>query len=225
MRDAETTFLLRRFLHDGGSAMPLLRRLVDEGEREQATVLARLALKRAEGAERDELFALLAELTSAPSGWAEALERFAASPSEEAWEELMQFVPEDVFHQRLKYTVLLLTALGCDGDVLFRCVSRIGMLPELFDLAATGRVDPDTIVARASGSPAEGSWLGLAAIAAFARNDREATVRHLWRASQLDPVLSFASVSEIRDRADEELNAQLDEAGVPRDIREVMRRR
>jgi hypothetical protein len=90
------------------------------------------------------------------------------------------------------------------------------MIPELFDVADSGRVDPETIVARASGSPAEAAWLGLAAKAAFARGDRTATVRHLWRASQLNPILSYASVAEIRDRADEELNAELDRAGVAR---------
>jgi hypothetical protein len=128
----------------------------------------------------------------------------------------MRFVPEDVFYQRLKYTVLILLGLECDGDVLFRCVSRLGMIPELFDVADSGRVDPETIVARASGSPAAAAWLGLAAKAALARGDRTATVRHLWKASQLDPILSYASISEIRERADEELNAELDRAGVAR---------
>jgi hypothetical protein len=216
MSEAETTFLLRQYFHGGGSAIPVIRKLMQEGELDQAAVVARLAVRLAEGKERDEIFALLGEITSAPTGWSAALERFAAEPSEETWDELMRFVPEDVLHQRLKYTILLLLGTGCDGDVLFRCVSRFGMLPELYDVAESGRVGPDTIVARATGSPAEAAWLGLAAIAALARGDRDATVRHLWRASQLDPILSIASIVEIRERADADLNAQLDQAGVPR---------
>jgi len=216
MSEGETTFLLRHFLHGGGSAMPAIRKLIEDGELDQAAVVARLAVRMAEGDEREQLFSVLGDITSAPAGWAAALEKFAAQPSEEAWDELMRFVPDEVFHQRLKYTVLLLLGLGCDGDVLFRCVSRIGMIPELYDVAESGRVDPDTIVARASGSRAEGAWLGLAAIAALARGDRDATVRHLWRASQLDPILSYASVAEVRGKADADLHAQLDRAGVPR---------
>ena len=211
---SEATFLLRHYFHGGGSAMPAVRKLIEEGELDSAAAVVRLALRRAEGMERDELLAVLGEISSAPSGWTAALEQFAAAPSEEAWEALMRFVPEDVFYQRLKYTVLVLLGLGCDGDLLFRCVSRLGMLPELFDLADSGTVDPETIVARASGSPSEAAWLGLAAKASYARGDRAATVRHLWRASQLNPILSYASLAELRGRDDAELNAELDRAGV-----------
>jgi hypothetical protein len=216
--DPEFTFLLRRYFHGGESAMPAIRKLMASGDPDYAAVVARLALRRAEGTDREGLLAVLAEITSAPTGWATALETFAAAPSEDAWEELMRFVPEEVFHQRLKYTVLVLIGLGCDGDVLFRCVSRMGMIPELFDLADSGSVDPETIVARATGSPAEGAWLGLAAKAAFARGDRAATARHLWRASQLDPILSYGAIDEIRRAADAELNAELERAGVGRGL-------
>jgi hypothetical protein len=95
------------------------------------------------------------------------------------------------------------------------------MIPELYDLADSGTVDPATIVARADGSPVEGAWLGLAAKAAFARGDRTATARHLWRASQLDPILSFMAIDEIRRLGDEELNAELDRAGVPRGVEDL----
>lgn len=215
-RDAEITLLLRRHFYGGESAMPAVRELIAAGDLDYAAVVARLALRTAEGADRAELMSALGEISSAPTGWAAALETFAAAPSEEAWEELMRFVPEDVHYQRLKYTVVALISLGCDGDVLFRCVSRFGMLPELYDLADSGTVDPETIVQRATGSPAEAAWLGLAAKAALARGDRAATARHLWRASQLDPILSYAAIAEIRERADAELNAELDRAGVRR---------
>lgn len=214
MSDHEATLLLRHYFHGGGSALPAIRKLIEAGELDYAAVVARLAVRSAEGTEREELFAILGEITSAPSGWPAALETFAAAPSETAWEELMRFVPEDVFHQRLKYTVLVLLGLGCDGDILFRCVSRTGLLPELYDLAESGTVDPETIVARASGSPVEAVWLGLAAQAALARGDRTGTVRHLWRAFQLDPILSYVSIAEIRHKGDAELNAELDRAGM-----------
>jgi uncharacterized protein (DUF1786 family) len=71
----EATLFLRHYLTGGGSASPAIRKLIDSGEPESATVIARLALRNAEGQEREELFAILNELTSAPSGWA------AASPS------------------------------------------------------------------------------------------------------------------------------------------------
>lgn len=212
--DPEATLLLRHYLLGGGSPIPAIRKLMTAGDVDYSAVVARLALRTASGKDREELLALLHEITSAPTGWATALETFAAAPSDAAWDELMRFVPEDVFYQRLKYTVLVLIGLGCDGDILFRCVSRIGMLPELYDLADSGTVDPETIVQRATGSPAEAAWLGLAAKAAFARGDRAATTRYLWRASQLDPIFAYAAIAEIRHAADAELNAELDRAGV-----------
>lgn len=213
----ESTILLRHYFNGGGSALPAIRKLLEEGELEMAAVVARHALAQGAGSDRDELIAVLAQISSAPAGWTEALERFAAMPSEAGWNELMQFVDEDDFYQRLKYTVAVLIGLRCDGDILFRCVSRIGMIPELFDLARSGTVDPETIVARASGSAAEASWFGLAAQAALARGDRAATVRYLWRATQLDPLLSYASVLEVRHLGDAELNAELDRAGITSD--------
>jgi hypothetical protein len=160
------------------------------------------------------LIAVLAKISGAPAGWTAAMERFAAMPSESTWDELMRFVDERDFYQRLKSTVTVLAGLGCDGDILFRCVSRFGLIPELFDLARSGSVDPETIVERASGSAAEASWLALAAQAALARGDREGTVRYLWRATRLDPILSYVSVMEIRQIGDAEQNAALDRAGI-----------
>lgn len=217
----ESTILLRYYFNGGGSALPAVHKLIEEGEPEMAVVVARHALAQAEGSERVELLAILARASSAPAGWTGALERFAAEPSDAEWDHLMRFVDEEDFYQRLKYTVVLLIGLRCDGDILFRCVSRIGMIPELFDLARSGTVDPETIVSRASGSAVEASWLGLAAQAALARGDPEATVRYLWRATQLDPLLSYVSVMEIRAIGDAELNAQLDRAGITSDAGDI----
>lgn len=224
MTDPETTLLLRLYFLRGGSAPPVVQQLIDDGDLDHATVVARLALRRtSESSEREQLFQLLNQLASAPSGWSAAIETFARTPSEKAWDDLMAFVPEDVFYDRLKSTVLFLLDLECDGDILFRCVSRMGMITELYDLAESGRVDPDTIAERAAGSPAEAAWLGMAAMAAFARNDRTATTRHLWRAHNLDPMFAFTAISQIRDRSDEAMNAELDEAGIPREFEAARR--
>jgi hypothetical protein len=55
-------------------------------------------------------------------------------------------------------------------------------------------------------------------MAAFARNDRWSTLRYLREASLYgeSSVLSWASISEIRREADEELNEELDRVSVPR---------
>jgi|SRR6266851_4977308 len=63
----------------------------------------------------------------------------------------------------------LLTKLHCDGNILFRCATGIGITSDVFDLAAGGTVDPEVIVERGEGSPARSMWLALAAQAAFAR--------------------------------------------------------
>jgi hypothetical protein len=211
----ETTFLLRHWLNGGSSALAAVTSLMKE-DRGMAASVARLALRRdPESPDRSALLAILGEIGSTPAGWDEALEEFAADPSEDAWDALIRFIPEENLHQRLKYTIAMLQSLGCNGDLLFRCASRLGMLPELFDLAASGTVDPETIVARAQNSSASAAWLGLAAQAAFARGDRDATIRHLWTASQSPSAfLAFPSVSEIRQAADAELNEALDRMGV-----------
>lgn len=129
----------------------------------------------------------------------------------------MRFVPAEVFYQRLRNTFATLMRLGCDGNMLFRCTEKLGVTSDMFDLAASGTVDPELIEERGAGSPARAAWLGLAAQAAFARGDHFAVVRYLREASR-DPndVLLWASISEIREAADEPLNEELDRVGVPR---------
>jgi hypothetical protein len=216
--DDQLTFLIRRWAN-GDSAVPAVRRLVELGSHSEAATLARRVAIRAPIDALDEacLADLINEAGSPPAGWSAALEAFAATPSDEGWEELMRFVPEDVFYQRLKNTIVMLQTLHCDGDALFRCASRGGMMPELFELATSGTVDPETIAARAIGSGAAPAWLGLAAQAALARNDRFGVIRYLRAAMQNEETayLAWTSIGEIREEADEELNEQLDKVGVP----------
>lgn len=214
--DPQLTFLTRRWLN-GDSALPLVARLRELGYDTEAAATARLAVRDPKCLDRAALEAALEEIGSAPNGWVEALAEFARHPSEERWNELMTFVPEDVFYQRLRNTITTLMRLGCDGNVLFRCATRLGMTPDIFDLATSGTVDPEVIEERGSGSPARATWLGLAAQAAFARGDRFAVTRYLREAAaRPEAVLAWASITEIRAVADDELNDQLDRVGVPR---------
>lgn len=129
----------------------------------------------------------------------------------------MRFVPEDVFYQRLRTTVPLLMRLRCDGNVLFRCASKSGMSPDLFDLAASGTVDPEVIEERGDESPARSCWLGLAAQAAFARGDRFGALLYLREAMRDDEnaYLAWGSISEIRAIADDGFNEEMDRTGIP----------
>jgi hypothetical protein len=216
-RDSQSRFLARRWLLGGESALPLVQRLADDGCDAEAAATGRLALAYPDCQHRTEIEAILRRIAGEPDGWDQALRDFAQEPSEERWGELMRFVPEEVFYQRLRTTVPLLMRLGCDGNVLFRCAARLGMTPDLFDLAASGKVDPAVIEDRARDSAASSAWLGLAAQAAFARGDRFGTMRYLRDAlrDEEQAYLAWGSIGEIRQIADDEFNAELDKLGVP----------
>lgn len=214
--EPQLTFLARRWLN-GDSSLPFVEKLRELGFDDEAAATARLALRDPECLDREALEIALHEIASSPDGWLDALAAFAHDPSEEGWQQLMLFVPEEVWYQRLRNTTEVLMRLGCDGNVLFRCTAKIGMHSGIFDLARSGTVDPEVIEERGAGSPARATWLGLAAQAAFARGDRFAVIRYLRDASrEEDAFLAWASINEIREEADDELNAELDKVGVPR---------
>ena len=213
----EVTLLLRHW-SNGGSALPAVNKLAESGYPDDAATVARLALRAPDCADREGLEAAIAQAANVSDGWVSAIEEFANHPSEERWDELMRFVPVEEHYQRLRYTLALLLSLHCDGNILFQCATKLGMTSDAFDLAQSGTVDPEVIEARGEGSPARPAWLGLAALAAFTRNDRWSTLRYLREASQYgeSSALAWASISEIRSEADEELNEELDRVGVPR---------
>jgi hypothetical protein len=204
-----------------GSALPLMRLLVEADRPEQAAVLARWVLASPDCEDRDAIQALLRGLGRPPDGWDDAVAAFAARPSVEAWERLMTFCPPDVFYQRARNTLQALVGLGVDGDVLFRCATRYGTTPEAIELVDRGLVDPETCVRRGDEGTTEarGLWLGLAAQAAFARGDRFGTVRLLREAYRVaDPAFPpIGSMLSIREQADDALREMLDRAGVPSD--------
>ncbi|HEY8847654.1 MAG TPA: hypothetical protein VIO12_00070 [Thermoanaerobaculia bacterium] len=215
--DAQLRFMIRRWIN-GDSALPAVRRLLEMGYVDEAAATARVALRRENGADRAGLEAALLETANTPDNWISTLEEFAKAPSEERWEQLMRFVPEEVWYQRLRNTIVLLMRLGCDGDILFRCATRTGVTSDIWDLASSGTVDPKVIEERGAESPARPVWLGLAAQASFTRGDRWSTVRYLRDAcrDEENAFLAWASISEIRAVADDALNEELDKVGVPR---------
>lgn len=214
--ESQLTFLARRWMN-GDSSLPLVQRLRELGYDVEAAATARLALRDPECPDREALESALHEIASSPDGWLDALAAFAHDPSEERWEELMLFVPEEDWYQRLRNTTEILMRLGCDGNILFRCSAKVGMHSGIYDLARSGTVDPEVIEERGADSAARATWLGLAAQAAHARGDRFAVVRYLREAAQDDDAfLAWASINEIRQEADEALNEELDKVGVPR---------
>ncbi len=215
--DPELTIMIRHWFN-GGSALPAVRRLMETESPAEASVVARLALRSDDCLDREELERYISEAANTSDEWIAALEDFARSPSEERWDELMHFVPDDVFFDRFRQSIIILLRLGCDGDVLFRCATKDAMTTAAFDIVETGTVAPETVLARGEGSPARAGWLGLAAQAAFVRGDRWSTIKYLREAVQDEETafLAWASISEVRQRADDELNAELDKVGVPR---------
>lgn len=214
--DSQLKFLTRRWFN-GDSGLPVVVRLRELGFVDEAAATARLALCNPECLDREALEAALLEIGSTPDGWLDLLVELARAPSEERWSALMRFVPEEVFYHRLRNTIATLMRLGCEGNMLFRCATKLGVTPDIFDLVRSGSVDPEVIEERGDGSPVRAIWLGLAAQAAFARGDRFAVIRYLRDASRDEQsYLGFASIMEIREEADDELNEELDSVGVPR---------
>ena len=195
--------------------------LVEEfGRDADAAVTARYLLSRDDCPDRERIQAALERIGAPPPAWQDAVLAFASAPSVEAWDELMRFTPDDAMYYRTRNTIQTLIALGVDGDVLFRCATRYGSTPDAFELVELGLVDPETIIQRGKDGPAtaRGIWFGLAARAALIRGDRFRTVRLLRKAVEIaDPAFPpLTEVWAIREMADDELNAMLDSAGIPR---------
>jgi hypothetical protein len=212
----EVTFLLRTWAN-GGSALPAVRMMMEHGYGFEAATTAHVALHRPDCADREDLQHAIGEVANTSEEWVEALREFARNPSEERWDELFRFTPEEVLYQRHRHSLSILMALGCEGNILFRCATKDGMTSDAFDLARSGKVDPATIVSRGDGSPARSVWLSLAALAAFTRGDRWNTIAYLREACKNEETafLAWASISEIREEADDELKAQLDALDIP----------
>jgi len=214
--DPELDALQQQWLN-GGSALPLVRLLVQRGEGDQAAAIARLVLAREECPDADEIEQCLDDIDEAPDEWRQQLAAMAAAPSVERFEELMRFVPPELIYQRLRNALRKLKKLGVDGNVLFQCATNIGMTPEAIELVEEGLVEPETILERGQSSPARTTYAGLAAEATFLRGDLVSTIRYLRDALQHETDLCTAlpHIYFVREQASPEVNAMLDRAGIP----------
>lgn len=204
----------------GGRHAQYLRILMDHGRSTEAVAMARTLIEHGDDRDRRELESLMADAAQVPEGWSEAVRAFAREPSVRAWHELLRFTPHDRFEQRQRYTLALLRQLDVPPEVLFDCATHEGVSSDAIELAERGLVDPQRIEARAADAPtgAEAVWLGLAARAACVRGDRFNTVRLLREvmASTLPADMAQRDLQFVRARADAELHALLDSAGLPR---------
>jgi hypothetical protein len=216
----ELLAIARREWLKGGSHARYLRLLLEFGRAAQAVSTARALLAHEDCSDRAELEALIAQAARPPGGWDEAVAAFARDPSIDGWDRLLRFTPDDVYDQRVRYTLRLLRELEVDPDTLFRCATHVGVTPEAIELVDRGEVSPALVLERAGRSSAETRplWLGLAARAACVRGDRFTTVRLLREAvaaAGSADVLTL-DVRFVRDHGDDELQHLLDRAGLPR---------
>src|SRR5689334_21763778 len=86
----------------GGSALPLIRLLAAREEIVEAAAVARLALDRKGCPDAEAIESLLDQFDQVPPDWDDTLRAFSAGPSVERWREIMRFVPDDLYYQRLR---------------------------------------------------------------------------------------------------------------------------
>lgn len=202
----------------GGPARALIEELIRLKRMDEAGSLAWLTLEYDCCEDREAFKELLERAGSPPPGWIDAVIEFSLHPTIECWDALMSFTPCEVLYQRTRNTLRTLRRLGVDANVLFRCATRNGTVPDAFELVQSGDVDPETVIERAQEAPlrARAMWFGLAAEAAFARGDEVGTVRLLKMAYSVtnEGFGPDVSVMAIRDRASDELGTILDKVGI-----------
>ena len=206
---------------DGGSALPLVSLHMARGETLEAGAVARCALAQPDCADAEEIERLLYQIDEAPDDWTSILTEFAAAPSIERWRDIMRFVPGDLAYQRKRNSIRRLRQLGIDTNILFLCACDLGITPDAMELVEDGLVDVDVIIERAEISGgARTVYLGLAATAAYLTGDIVGAIRLLRQSTthQNDMVSALPHIWFIREHANEEVNAMLDQAGIPRDL-------
>jgi len=219
-RPEELIDLLRNDWLRGRSVVPLLELLRAHGLVDEANLTARLALFSAEGNEEERIEEFLTAGGRPPDGWIEAVRAFARAPSPDGWRDLLRFTPPEVYYHRVRSTLRLLRRLGVDPDVVFELATADAVTPDAIELAESGLVSVATILERMNEGPPESRalWLGLAARAAFEQGDRFGATRFLSEAYRVGKDGFFPTIQamDIREEADDELQAMLDRAGVPR---------
>jgi hypothetical protein len=214
--DPEVRTARQRWLA-GGSALPVVELLASRGAKIEAATFARYALTKPDCPDAEELRAVLAGLSSPPVGWDEALAEFAKSPSAERWNDLMRFIPEELFYLRMRDIVGRLSQLGVDGDTIFTYASEVGLTPDLIELVEQRCVSVKVLEQRAArAGGAKTTYFGLAAQAAFLQGDLLGTVRllRLSLAQENEWCSVLPHVTFIRDRASPQQTELLERSGV-----------
>jgi hypothetical protein len=213
--DPEETAAFREFAE--GRALALVALYAERGDLDRAATIARLALAQPDCPDAAEIEAILDRAGDPPAEWKAQLDAFADVPSFERWQELMRFVPDELFYQRYRNSVRYLRKRGVEPNLLFRCASA-PLSQEAIELVEDGLVSVETILARAEGSPARATFTGLAAEAAFLAGDLLGTIRPLREsmACQTELCSPLPHVAFVRERATDADHAALDRAGIPR---------
>lgn len=215
--DPELTAATQEFAR--GVPLPLVQYHFDRGELAEAAV-ARLALGAPDCPDAAKIEELLELCSAPPDDWKERLEEFAEAPSVERWRELMRFVPLDLLYDRQRNGVHYLRKRGVDPNVLFLCACEPGMTPDAIALVEDGEVRVETILARAEqAGGARGTYVGLAAEAAYLGGDLVGTIRLLREAmaNETEWISAAPHVWFIRQHASEAEHEALDRAGIPRE--------
>jgi len=200
----------------GGSHVEYLKVLARAGREQDAAGLARTLMSRTDEGEREELQKFLSGLSRPPEDWEELVARLADNPTEEAWDALLRFTPQELRAERQRYTVHLLLRLGVDEDHIFRLAARHGVSSEIIAMVEAGRVDPRVIESHAEAQPeTRQMWLGYAARAACVLGDRLGTLR-LLRLAHVGVAASYveSDLRFIAENADDALREILEKAGV-----------
>ncbi len=199
-----------------GSPLRLVRFLHDSGDGIALGAVGRMVLDQPDCPDRGTIQALVDTLSREPEGWEKALDEFAANPSLEAWDKLMQFCPIEVHYQRVKNALRALKGRGVDPNILFILGTKDGLLPDAIGWAEDGLVDPATILEQEKKMRSDemrGTLLCLAAHAYHHRGDKFNTVRCLREAAALTGMAGY-TVEAIAERSDPELREILEKVGL-----------
>ena len=216
--DPELDAAQARWLNDG-SALPLVSLHIARGESLEAGAVARVALEQPDCPDAEEIERLLEQIDEEPEEWIAILRDFAAAPSLERWRDIMRFVPVDLLYQRVRNSIRRLRRLGIDTNMLFLCACETGMTPDAIGLVEDGLVNAEVIERRAEiAAGARSTYLGLAATAAYLAGDIVGAIRYLRQsaACENEHCTPLPHIWFIREHATDEVNALLDQAGIPR---------
>jgi hypothetical protein len=161
--------------------------------------------------------AFLAVRENVPAGWSEAIDLFRNSPSEENWRAIVRFAPEESIYDWTRRAWRDLLSRGCDADAMIRYATSTGITPDAIGLVEEGRVSPEALIDRGSVPGAARSfWLGLAAEAAYQRDDRFRVISLLReaRASETELTTPIHTVFFFREHADDAMREMMEKSGV-----------